>query len=490
LQHLLPINPQGMPAVPPDLAANTAVSFTSNTGWESYAGEQTLSYLSQMLAITTGMFLSMAVGMAVAVALIRGFARRESKTVGNFWVDAVRAILYVELPLSLVVALFLVSQGVIQNLNPYTVVHTMAGATQVIAQGPVASLEPIKDMSGAGGGFFNTSSAHPFENPNGLTHQLELDLQLLIPFALAVTLGRMLGRPRDGVMLMAAMAAILITCTAVAMVQEQGGNPALTAAGVDQARTAQSTGGNMEGKEVRFGPLLGGQFFAAATGSGDGDVASGYDSLMPLSGLVGLAQMKIGEVTPGGPGSGLYGMLIYAILAVFMAGLMVGRTPEYLGKKIETREMKLVALAILIPAVLVLSGAALSVVLPAGTKAIGNPGPHGLSEILYAFVSTAVQNGSSMAGLSTNSLYYNVALAVSMWVGRFALIIPVLALAGSPARKRLVAPGAGTLPTGSALFASFLVGVLVIVGALTFFVVLALGPILEQLHLAAGGLYG
>jgi K+-transporting ATPase ATPase A chain len=490
MQDRLPLNPQGMAALTPDLGANTAISFTSNTGWENYVGEQTtLSYLSQMLALTANMFLSMAAGMAISVALIRGFARRESTTVGNFWVDATRSILYVQLPLAIVVALFLISQGVIQNFNPYTLVHTLEGGVQVIAQGPTASLEPIKDMSGAGGGFFNAGSAHPFEDPNALTHQLELDLQLLIPFALTITFGRMIGRIRQGIVLAGVMATILLAGTAISIAQEQGGNPALTRVGVNQSRTANQAGGNMEGKGVRFGPVLTAQFFAAATGSGDGDVDAAYDSLMPVTALVGISQMKLGEVTPGGPGSGLYGMLIFAITAVFMAGLMVGRTPEYLGKKIESHEMRLVAVAILIVPAIVLLLSAVAVLTPQGRAALGNPGPHGLSEILYAFVSTAVNNGSSLAGLNGNSPFYNVLLGISMWAGRFGLAIPVLALAGSLARKRLVAPGAGTLPTDTVLFGAFLVGVLLIVGSLTFFVTLALAPVLEQLHLADGGLY-
>jgi K+-transporting ATPase ATPase A chain len=485
LQDHLPLNTQRLPGMAPDLSLNTAVSYAANTGWENYAGEQTLSYLSQMLMIVPNQFLSMAAGMAVAVALVRGFVRREAPTVGNVYVDVTRSILYVILPLSAVGALFLVSQGVIQNVNPYRAARTLEGAMQVIAQGPVASQEVIKDMSGAGGGFFSASSAHPFENPNGLTHQFEIFLQLIVPFALAITLGRMVGRLREGLVLAGVMWAILLVATAVAANQEQAGNRALGPVGVDQARSAQQAGGNMEGKEVRFGPILSSQFFAAATGSGDGDVDAGYDSLMPVTTLVGLAQMKLGEVTPGGPGSGLYGLVLYAIQAVFVAGLMVGRTPEYLGKKIESHEIKLVALGILIVPAIVLCLSAVSVLVPAGLAGIGNPGPHGLSEVLYAFVSTAVNNGSSMAGLGGNTVYYNVTLAIAMWAGRFGVAIPVLALAGSLAAKRYVPAGKGTLATATPLFGGFLVGVIVIVGALTFFVSLTLAPVLEQLHLAA-----
>ncbi len=489
IQDRLPLNPQRLAAMPPYVAANTAISFTANTGWENYAGEQALSYLSQMLAIMPNMFLSMAAGMAVAVALVRAFVRRESTTIGNFWVDGTRSILYICLPLSVVGSLILASQGVIQTIRPAVIAHTLEGSLQAIPQGPVASQEVIKDMSGAGGGFFNASSAHPYENPNGLTNQFELFLQVIVPFAMTFMFGRMVGRMRQGLVLAGAMAVILIAATAIAMSQEQGGNPALTHVGVNQVATATQAGGNMEGKEVRFGPFLSGQFFAAATGSGDGDVNAGYDSLMPLSTLVGLAQMKIGEVTPGGPGAGLYGMLLFAIQAVFLAGLMVGRTPEYMGKKIESREIRLVVLGILIVPVLVLGLSAISVLIPAGLASIGNPGPHGLSEVLYAFVSTAVNNGSAMSGLNGNTPYYNVVLAVSMWLGRLGVVIPVLALAGSIAEKKWVRPGAGTLATDTSTFLALLVGVILILGALTFFVSLSLGPLLEHLHLVSGGLY-
>jgi K+-transporting ATPase ATPase A chain len=488
IQQHLPLNPEGLGAVAPDLSLNTAISFATNTSWQSYVGEQTLSQLSQLLALGLPMFLSAGTGMAVAIALIRGFSRRRIGTVGNFYVDLTRSIVYVLLPLAVVGSLLLVSQGVVQNLGRYTRAHNLDGALQVIAQGPVASFEVVKDMSGDGGGFFNANSGHPFENPNGLTNQLEIALMLLIPFALAITTGRMTGRFRQGLAISVAMWTILLGATAVVTVAEQAGNPALAAAGADQSRTSQSAGGNMEGKAVRFGPVLSGQFAAASTGSGDGAVNSSHDSLTPIGGLAALVLMKLGEVTPGGPGAGLYGMLLFAIQAVFIAGLMIGRTPEYLGKKIERREVALTMLANLVVPILVLCLAATSVLLPAGTSSISNPGPHGLTQVLYNFTSAAVNNGSAFAGLNANTIYYNLALAIAMWFGRFGVIIPVLALAGSLAAKKQVAEGAGTLRTDSPLFVAFLVAVILIIGALTFFPAITLSAALEQLRLVAGHL--
>ena len=489
IQGALPLNPQGLGGVPADLSFNTAISFVTNTSWQSYAGEQTMSYVSQMLAIGLPMFLSAATGMAVAIALIRGFSRARSATIGNFYVDLTRSILYVLLPVAVVASLLLVSQGVVQNLSQYTSVHTLQGAMQVIAQGPVASFEVMKDMSGDGGGFFNTNSAHPYENPNGLTNQFEIGLMLIIPFALAITLGRMVGRPRQGLAIFFAMWLILLGATTAVVVEEQAGNPVLTLAGVNQAHAAQSAGGNMEGKEVRFGPILSAQFAAASTGSGDGAVNSSHDSFTPMGGLVPLVLMKLGEVTPGGPGAGLYGMLLFAIQAVFVAGLMIGRTPEYLGKKIEKREMQLTMLANLVVPIFVLCLAAASVLVTPGTSSISNAGPHGLTQIIYAITSASVNNGSAFAGLNANTLYYNSLLGAAMWIGRFGVIIPVVALAGSLAAKKLVPAGAGSLPTDRPLFVVFLVAVVLVIGALTFFPVIALSAIFEALRLAAGHLY-
>jgi potassium-transporting ATPase potassium-binding subunit len=489
LQDHLPLNPQGFSSPGADLALNTAVSFVTNTSWQSYAGEQTMSYLSQMLAIGTLMFLSAGTGMAVAVALVRAFAGQQARGIGNFFVDLVRSILYVLLPLSIVGALFLASFGVVQTLQHYTTVRTLQGATQVIAQGPVASFEVIKDMSGDGGGFFNANSAHPFENPNGLTNQFEVLLMLIVPFAFPIAMGRLIGGMRQGVVIFMAMWSLLLAGTVAAAYAEQAGNPALTQVGVTQARTGQAAGGNMEGKEVRFGPVLSAQFAAASTGSGDGAVDSSHDSFTPLGGMVPLLLMKLGELSPGGPGAGLYGMLLVAILAVFVAGLMIGRTPEYLGKKIELDDMRLVVLGVLIVPMVILAFSAISLNLAGPAASISNPGPHGMAEVLYAFTSTTVNNGSAFAGLTSSTVYYNVLLAVAMWLGRFGVVLPVVALAGVVAAKRRVPAGAGTLATATPLFGVLLVGFVVILGALTFFPALALAPVLEQLRLVAGHLY-
>ena len=489
LQDRLPLNPQGLPAPAPDLSLNTAVSFATNTSWQNYAGEQTMSYLSQMVPIGAQMFLSAGTGMAVAVALMRGFARNRAQGIGNYYVDLTRSILYVLLPLSVLGALLLAALGVVQNLQSYTSTHTLEGAVQVIAQGPVASFEVIKDMSGDGGGFFNANSAHPFENPNGLTNQIEVLLMLIVPFALPIAMGRLVGNMRQGMVIFLAMWTLLLAGTAAAAQQEQSGNPALAGAGTSQTRTAQQTGGNMEGKEVRFGPVLSAQFAAVSTGSGDGAVNSSHDSFTPVGGMVPMVLMKIGELSPGGPGAGLYGMLLVAIQAVFVAGLMIGRTPEYLGKKIEFREMRLVVLAVLIVPIVILVLTAISLSLKGPAGSISNPGPHGMSEVLYAFTSATVNNGSAFAGLSGNTVYYNAVLALAMWVGRFGVALPVLALAGALAAKKQVPASAGTLATDTPTFGVLLVGFVIVLGALTFFPALALAPILEQLRLVAGHLH-
>jgi K+-transporting ATPase ATPase A chain len=488
-QDHLPLNPQGFGPVAPDLAFNTAVSFATNTNWQNYGGEQTMSYVSQMVALVFHNFLSAATGVAIAIALVRGLARRSAETIGSFYVDVIRCTLYVLLPLSFVLALVHVSQGSIQNFSPYTVVHTLQGATQTIAQGPVASQEAIKDLGTNGGGFFNANSAHPFENPNALTNQLQIVMCLVIAFGLAITFGKMVGNIRQGLAVAAAMAVIFTGGAAFAACSEQTGNPALTTAGASQARTDLSAGGNMEGKRVDLGPVFSATYGAATTATSTGSVDASHDSFTPLGGMVYMIFIKLGEITPGGVGSGLYGMLVFAIVAVFIAGLMVGRTPEYLGKKIEARDVKFASLAILILPASILGFTALAVLLPAGKAGPLNPAAHGFSEILYAFTSQTGNNGSAMAGLTGNTLFYNVTGALAMWIGRYIFIVPVLALAGSMVRKKIVPAGAGTFPTDTPLFTGLLIGVVLIVGALTFFPALALGPILEHLQLQAGQLF-
>jgi len=489
LQDKLPLNPMGFAGVPADLAFNTSVSFTTNTNWQNYTGEATMSYLSQMLALVLHNFLSAAVGVAMAIALFRGISSRSLKTLGNFYVDATRATLYVLLPLSVLIAFILVSQGVVQSIGPYVVAHTVEGANQLIAVGPFASQEAIKDLGNNGGGPFNANSAHPFENPNGLTNQFELFLELLIPFALCVTFGKMVGSIRQGLAIAAAMGILLVAFTAISMYSEQVGNPALTAAGVNQAATSTQAGGNMEGKEVRFGPIYSGMFEATTTGTSTGSVNSGHDSFTPIGGMVALVQMQLGEVDPGGIGAGIYFMLVFVVLSVFIAGLMVGRTPEYLGKKIESKEVRLAALAVLIDVASILGFTAVSVLSPAGLAGPLNAGAHGFSEILYAFSSQTANNGSAFAGLTGNTIYYNITGGAAMWIGRFLEVIPILALAGALAGKKVVPAGAGTFATDRPLFVGLLIGVVLIVGALTFFPALTLGPILEQLQLAAGHLH-
>ena len=488
IQDHLPLNPAGQSSVPGDLSFNTALSFTTNTNWQNYAGESTMGYTSQMLALVLHQFLSAATGIAIAVALVRALARRSGTTIGNFYVDVVRCVLYVLLPISIVAAVILMSQGAIQNLSGYTPAHTLSGVVQTIAQGPVASMESIKDLGTNGGGFFNANSAHPFENPNGFTNQFEIFLEILIPFGLTVMFGKMVGSVKQGLAVAAAMAVIMVGMGAFVMQQEQNGNPALVATGATQVRTDQMAGGNMEGKEVRFGPLYSAMFTDTTTSTSTGSVDAAHDSYTPLGGLVAMANIQFGEITPGGTGSGLYGMLVFAILAVFIAGLMVGRTPEYLGKKIQSIDVKLAALAILILPLSILGFTAVSVLAGAGKAGPLNPGAHGFSEILYAFSSTTGNNGSAFAGLSGNTLYYNTTLSGAMWLGRFIFIIPVLALAGSLVKKKVAPASAGTFPTDTPLFAGLLVGVVLIVGALTFFPALALGPILEHLQIGAGHL--
>jgi potassium-transporting ATPase potassium-binding subunit len=488
LQDHLPLNPMGQPGVPADLTFNTAVSFTTNTNWQNYTGETTMSYLSQMLGLVIHNFLSAATGIALAVALVRAISGRTLKTVGNFYVDATRAILYVLLPLSIAGAIVLASQGVVQSIGSYPVAHTLEHATQTIAVGPFASQEAIKDLGNNGGGPFNANSAHPFENPNGFTNQLEIFMLLLLPFGLVVMYGRWIGNVRQGLAVGAAMALLLVGATAISIAAEQAGNPALTAAGVNQVASSTQSGGNMEGKSARFGPVYSAEFEAGTTGTSTGSVNSSHDSFTPIGGMVAIVQMQLGEVDPGGVGAGLYFMLVFTIISVFIAGLMVGRTPEYIGKKIESREVRMASLAILVDAALILGMTAISVLAPGGRAGPLNPGAHGFSEILYAFSSTTANNGSAFAGLTGNTVYYNTMLGATMWLGRFFEVIPILALAGALAGKKVVPAGRGTFATDTPLFTGLLIGVVLIVGALTFFPALALGPILEHLQLAAGQL--
>ena len=486
LQNHLPLNPMGLGPVAPDLALNTAISFTTNTNWQNYTGEQTKSYLSQMLGLVTHNFLSAATGIALAVALVRGIAGRTLTTIGNFYVDATRAILYVLLPIAIIGAFVLLSQGVDQTLSAYPIAHTLEHATQTSAVGPFASQEIIKDLGNNGGGPFDANSAHPFENPNGFTNQLEIFCELLIPFGLVVMFGRWVGNVKQGLAVGAAMALVLVAGAGIAAGAEQAGNPALTKVGVTQARTGQQAGGNMEGKSVIFGPIYSSQFAASTTGTSTGSVDSSHDSFTPIGGMVPLVLIQLGEITPGGVGAGLYGMLIFAVVSVFIAGLMVGRTPEYLGKKIESKEVRLASLVLLTSVVNILAWTAVSVLVPAGKVGPLNPGAHGFTEILYAFSSTNGNNGSAFAGLTGNTLYYNTTLGVAMWIGRFIYVIPAIALAGALAGKKVVPAGKGTLATDTPLFTGLLVGVIVIVGALTFFPALALGPLLEHFQLASG----
>jgi len=492
LQGSLPLNPRALPAVTPDSAWNTATSFATNTNWQGYGGEATHSYLTQMLGLTVQNFVSAASGMAVLVALIRGLARRSASGIGSFWVDVTRGTLYVLLPLSFVVALVLVSQGVVQTFAPYPTVPLMetlkdadgkAVVDQVLAVGPAASQIAIKQLGTNGGGFFNVNSAHPFENPTGLSNMVELLSILIIAAALCQTFGKMVRDTRQGWAVLAAMLVIFVPLLLLCLWQEQAGNPALAALGADQAPSALHAGGNMEGKETRFGISASTLWAAATTAASNGSVNSMHDSFTPLGGLVPLWLMQLGEIVFGGVGSGLYGMLMFAIVAVFVAGLMVGRTPEYLGKKIEAYEMKMASITILVPPAIVLIGTAVAVVSAGGLKTLGNPGAHGFSEVLYAFSSAGNNNGSAFAGLGANTPFYNTALGLAMFFARYWLAIPVLAIAGSLAQKKAVPESAGTLPTHTPLFVVMLVGTVIVVGALTFIPSLALGPIVEQLML-------
>jgi len=483
LQGLLPLNPQQLDAMTPDLALNTAVSFATNTSWQSYGGESTLGYLAQMAGIVVQSFLSAATGVAVAFALVRGFARRSFATIGNFWVDLTRITLYVLLPICIVAALILVWQGVPQTFGAYVTATTLEGGQQVLARGPVASQMAIKLLSGDGGGFFNANSAHPFENPTALAGIVEMLLIFLIGAALTNAFGRMVGDQRHGWVLFGAMAVLFVAGLAVVYGSEGHPNPALSQFGLDQAA------GNMEGKEVRFGAGQSALFATVTTASSDGAVNAMHDSFMPLSGLVMMANMMLDEVIVGGPGSGLFGILLFAIVAVFAAGLMIGRTPEYLGKKIEGNEVKMTMLALLCVPVAILGISAVAAVLPAGLSGLNNTGPHGFSELLYAYTSGAATNGSAFAGLSANAPFYNLTLAAAMFAGRFLVIIPVLCIAGTLAAKRIVPASNGTLPTHSMQFVGLLVGTIVIVGGLTFFPALALGPVAEHFALQAGLTY-
>ncbi|MYN08448.1 potassium-transporting ATPase subunit KdpA [Pseudoduganella aquatica] len=512
VQAWLPLNPQGLANVSPDSSFNTAVSFVANTNWQGYSGEQTMSYLVQMLALTCQNFFSAATGMAVAYALIRGFSSRSAKSIGNFWVDATRSTLYVLLPLSLLFSVFLMGQGVIQNFSAYKdvalldqvsytvpktgadgqpvldaqgqpVTEAMTATTQTIAMGPVASQEAIKMLGTNGGGFFNANSAHPYENPTALSNFVQMLAIFIIPAGLCFAFGRMVGDRRQGWAVLGAMTLLFVATTAVVLVAEQQAHPALQALGVDQAMSAVQSGGNMEGKETRFGISASSLFAAVTTAASCGAVNAMHDSFTPIGGMIPMLLIQFGEVIFGGVGSGLYGMLVFAIMAVFIAGLMIGRTPEYLGKKIQAYEMKMTSIAILVTPILVLSGTAIAVMTDVGKAGIANPGAHGFSEILYAFSSAANNNGSAFAGLSANTPFYNTMLAVAMWFGRFAVIVPILAIAGSLAGKQRLEANAGTMPTHGAMFIGLLVGVVVLVGVLNYVPALALGPVVEHLQL-------
>ena len=486
LQSVLPFNPQKLPAVGEHLAFNTSVSFITNTNWQSYVPETTMSYLVQMAGLTVHNFVSAATGIALAIALIRGFARRSAKTVGNFWVDLTRCTLYVLLPISIVVGIFFVWQGMPQNLSAYIDATTLEGAKQTIAMGPVASQEVIKMLGTNGGGFFNANSAHPFENPNALTNLVQIILIFSLGAALTNVFGRMVGNQRQGWAIFAVMGLLFLAGTATVYSAEAPGNPAIAALHVDQSSSALQTGGNMEGKEVRFGIANSALF---TTDASCGAVNNMHDSLMPLGGIVPIINMQLGEIIFGGVGSGLYGMLLFAIIAVFVAGLMVGRTPEYLGKKIEAKEVKMAMLAILILPASILGFTALAAVTKAGLAGPLNAGPHGFSEILYAYTSGTGNNGSAFAGLSANTLFYNVTIGFAMLLGRFFFIAPMLAVAGSLAAKKIVPASAGTFPTDGGLFVGLLIGVILIIGGLTFFPALALGPIVEHFAMQAGTLF-
>jgi len=510
LQGFLPLNPAGFgtaqaprsaTSITPDLAFNTAVSFMTNTNWQAYSGETTMSYLAQMAGLTVQNFASAAAGVAIAVALIRGFARQQANSIGNFWVDLIRSTVYVFLPISLLGALFLCSQGVIQNISPYTRVTTLEGKTQVIAQGPVASQEAIKELGTNGGGFFNANAAHPFENPTPLTNFVEILFIFSIPAALTYTFGRMVKDQRQGWAIFAAMSLLFLPGVFAAYHFEQAGNPNLAVLGIDSSASEAQPGGNMEGKEVRFGIAASSLFATITTAASCGAVNGMHDSFTPIGGLVPLFNMQVGEVIFGGAGAGLYGILLFAILAVFIAGLMVGRTPEYLGKKIEGKEVKMTMLALIATCAPILVFTAISSVIQfprdaywngsygAATGNLNNGGPHGLAEILYAFSSATANNGSAFAGFSANTPWYNLTLGLGMLIGRFLIIIPMLAVAGSLASKKRVAITSGTLPTHGPLFVSLLAGTVIIVGALTFFPALSLTPLVEHFLMHQGRLF-
>ncbi len=513
-QDVLPLNPQNLPAVSPDSSFNTAVSFATNTNWQGYSGEATMSYLTQMLGLSVQNFVSAASGMAVLIALIRGFTRRNTNSIGNFWVDMTRSTLYILLPLSLLLAMVLVGQGVVQTFKPYQeigltevvsyqqpkldadgkavmdaegkpVSETVETKQQTLALGPAASQIAIKQLGTNGGGFFNVNSAHPYENPTPLSNFLEMLAILLIPAALCYTFGVMIGDTRQGWVILAAMTLVFVALIFVTVPAEQHGNPALRALGVDQNVSAQQSGGNMEGKETRFGIVNSALWAVVTTAASNGSVNSMHDSFTPIGGIVPMWLMQLGEVIYGGVGSGLYGMIVFAIVAVFIAGLMIGRTPEYLGKKIEAFEMKMAAIVILIPPLMVLGGTALALMLDVGKASVFNPGAHGFTEVLYAFSSAGNNNGSAFGGLSANVPFYNFTLGLTMLFSRFWLMIPVLAIAGSLAAKKIVPIGPGTLPTHTPLFALLLIGTVLMVGALTFVPALALGPIVEHLQMTS-----
>jgi len=489
LQWYLPFNPQGQTGIEPSSAFNTSVSFVTNTNWQSYVPETTMSYLVQMAGLTVHNFVSAATGIAMALALIRGFVRREAKTIGNFWVDLTRCTLYILIPISVVGALVLVWQGVPQNLGAYVDATTLEGAKQTIAQGPIASQEIIKELGTNGGGFFNANSAHPYENPNPVTNLIELAAIFSIGAGLTNVLGRMVKDERQGWAIFAAMGLLFLAGVATAYWSESHGNPAVATFNVEAAPGALQAGGNMEGKEVRFGPALSALWATVTTDTSCGAVNSMHDSYLPIGGMVPLINMQLGEVIFGGVGSGLYGMLAFAIVAMFVAGLMVGRTPEYLGKKLEAKEVKMTILALLSLPLSILGWTALATVVPAGLAGIANTGPHGFSEILYAYTEGTGNNGSAFAGLSANTLFYNTTIGFAMLIGRFIMVIPLLAVAGSLAQKKLLAPSAGTFPTNRPLFVGLLVGVVLIIGGLTFFPALALGPVTEQVAMNQGKLF-
>ena len=488
-QAMLPFNPAGQSAVEEGLAFNTAMSFNTNTNWQSYVPETTMSYLVQMAGLTVHNFVSAATGIALAVALVRGFARRSAKGIGNFWVDLVRCTLYVLLPISIVVGLFFVWQGMPQNLGAYTEATTLEGARQVIAQGPVASQEVIKMLGTNGGGFFNTNSAHPFENPNAITNFVQIVLIFSIGAALTNVFGRMVGDQRQGWAVFAVMGILFLGGVVVAYWAEAAGNPAFAPLGIDSAASSLQAGGNMEGKEVRFGIANSALFATITTDASCGAVNSMHDSFTPLGGLVPLFNIQLGEIIVGGVGAGLYGMLLFAIIAVFVAGLMVGRTPEYLGKKIEAKEVKMAMLAVLILPLSILGFSAIATVVDAGLAGPANQGPHGFSEILYAYTSGTGNNGSAFAGISANTMFYNTTIGFAMFIGRFLMIVPMVAIAGSLAAKKIVPASGGTFPTHGPLFVGLVVGVILIVGGLTYFPALALGPLVEQVAMNAGTLF-